>query len=186
MSKNCKACGLSEPEVNFGWRTVGGRKYLKIWCRGCERKREKLQPGYKSRRAKYDKKNQEKNRIARQDPESFYKFIYADARNSDRKFGRDNDLDRESIRMIVNKPCTYCLLSNLRMTLDRVDNSLGHTKNNVIAACVRCNYLRRDMPYEAWMRIVPAIRLAAAEGLFGDWTGSIHKHKSLSLSSSPV
>jgi hypothetical protein len=33
------------------------------------------------------------------------------------------------------------------------------------------------MPYEAWMRLVPAIRETAKEGLFGDWHAGPNKHK---------
>lgn len=55
------------------------------------------------------------------------------------------------------------------MTLDRIDNTIGHVQTNVVAACVRCNYMRRDMPYAAWTRLVPLIKQLREEGLFGAW-----------------
>lgn len=58
------------------------------------------------------------------------------------------------------------------MTMDRIDNSLGHLMSNVLPACIRCNYLRRDVPFEAWMVIVPSVKKAVEEGLFGTWTGA--------------
>jgi len=57
------------------------------------------------------------------------------------------------------------------MTLDRVDNTCGHIQSNVVSACVRCNYMRRDMPYAAWLKLLPMIKQAREEGLFGTWTG---------------
>ena len=61
------------------------------------------------------------------------------------------------------------------MSLDRVDNSLGHTKANVIACCIRCNFIRGTMPYEAWRCLIPGVRRAYKLGLFGTWTGAFHK-----------
>jgi hypothetical protein len=57
------------------------------------------------------------------------------------------------------------------MTLDRKDNDRGHTQDNVVPACIRCNYIRRHTPYEAWLCMVPGVRRARKEGFFGDWTG---------------
>lgn len=98
-------------------------------------------------------------------------WIFRDSQRSDRKHGRLNDLDKEWIDEQIKKPCTYCGDSELRKTLDRVDNSKGHLKENVVVACIRCNYSRKDMPYEAWLRLAPGLKSAREDGLFGDWTG---------------
>jgi len=60
------------------------------------------------------------------------------------------------------------------MTLDRIDDAKGHTADNVVPACIRCNYARRDMPYKAWLVVAKAMRKARALGLFGNWTGAVH------------
>jgi hypothetical protein len=57
------------------------------------------------------------------------------------------------------------------MTLDRIDNDKGHTEDNVVPACIRCNYTRRSMPYEAWLVVAKGMREARERGLFGEWTG---------------
>jgi hypothetical protein len=105
--------------------------------------------------------------------------ILADARRADRKRGRECDLDLDFIRAAVGAPCVYCGETEIRMTLDRVDNSLGHAKANVVGACERCNYLRRDMPYEAWLVVALGMRAARERGLFGTWTGGIHHRHAL-------
>jgi hypothetical protein len=56
------------------------------------------------------------------------------------------------------------------MTLDRIDNSIGHLMSNVNPCCYRCNYIRANMPYAAWLSIVPAIRATFELGLFAAWT----------------
>jgi len=55
------------------------------------------------------------------------------------------------------------------MTLDRKDNDVGHVKDNVVPACVRCNYTRGDMPFDAWLVVAAGMRQAREKGLFGDW-----------------
>ena len=96
--------------------------------------------------------------------------VLQDCRAADRKKGRPRgDLDLEFVREQLGKGCQYCGESEIRITLDRVDNKLGHVKSNVVPACIRCNYMRGSMPYGAWINIVPAVRNTRELGLFGDW-----------------
>jgi len=96
--------------------------------------------------------------------------ILWDCRASDKKKGlTGNNLDREFIQEQIAKGCQYCGGRTLRMSLDRIDNSKAHTKENVVPCCIRCNYMRGSMPYEAWCHLVPAVREAHELGLFGDW-----------------
>ena len=63
----------------------------------------------------------------------------------DKKMGLeicDIDIDW-MIENIINKPCTYCGDTN-RIGCDRIDNSKGHTKNNVVPCCYECNCARND------------------------------------------
>ena len=99
------------------------------------------------------------------------RFIFEDAKKEDRKRGYDFDLTKSWIKDQIAHGCSYCGNTGLRMTLDRIDNTVGHTKDNVVPACIRCNYLRRNIPYEAWLVLVPAVKKAVESGLFGDWTG---------------
>jgi hypothetical protein len=61
------------------------------------------------------------------------------------------------------------------MTVDRVDNDLGHLQSNVVPACVRCNHVRGQMPYEAWLMVAPGMRAAREAGLFGGWDGDLRR-----------
>jgi hypothetical protein len=78
---------------------------------------------------------------------------------------------------VIGEPCVYCGEAEARRSLDRIDNSKGHTKANVVGSCERCNYVRRDMPYEAWLAVAPGMRIARELELFADWNGGIHHRR---------
>jgi hypothetical protein len=99
------------------------------------------------------------------------RFILREARRSDTLRGQTCDLTKSEIEQLIGRGCSYCGETALRMTLDRIDNSRGHTRDNVIPACIRCNYARRNMPYEAWLCLTDGMRRARELGLFKEWTG---------------
>lgn len=105
-------------------------------------------------------------------------FILQDSRGIDRKKGLRNDLTLELIEKKIKRGCSYCGEAKLRMTLDRIDNAKGHSKENVRAACIRCNYARGNMPYAAWLCLVEGMRQARLKGLFGTWIGRLNRPKS--------
>jgi hypothetical protein len=105
--------------------------------------------------------------------------ILSDARRADRKRKHENDLTLAFVTEFIARPCDYCGDEELRKTLDRIDNERGHIRTNIVVACERCNYVRRNMPHVAWMVITPAMRDARVRGLFGDWTGAIHRREPL-------
>jgi hypothetical protein len=114
---------------------------------------------------------EERRKVARQDPATRHRWIVQDSRKSDRKHGFKNDLTLEFVSSLIKHGCSYCGETELKMTLDRVDNSIGHLQSNVVPACIRCNFMRRDMPYAAWYELMPTLREIRQKGLFGDWTG---------------
>ena len=87
----------------------------------------------------------------------------------DRRKGFDNDLDNDFVLNEILKPCVYCGENIKSRSLDRVDNNIGHLKSNVVTACFMCNFIRRDMPIDAWLKIAPSVRDAKNLGLFGNW-----------------
>jgi hypothetical protein len=99
------------------------------------------------------------------------RFILREARRSDTLRGHTCDLTKAEIEQLIARGCSYCGETVLRMTLDRIDNAKGHTRDNVVPACIRCNYARRNMPYEAWLCLTDGMRRARELGLFEGWTG---------------
>lgn len=117
----------------------------------------------------------EEQALERQDPSFRAKYIVKDASATDRRRGFANDLAVGWVAEEIAKGCAYCEETQLRMTLDRIDNDKGHVHTNVLPACIRCNFLRKTMPYDAWMCLVPGLREARLKGLFGAWTGAIRR-----------
>lgn len=103
------------------------------------------------------------------------RWIFEDSLKEDKRCGRDFDLTRDWIKETIADGCKYCGCKELRMTLDRIDNLIGHTKANVVPACIRCNYIRRNIPHEAWLEMVAGVKKAYELGLFGSWTGRLRR-----------
>ena len=96
-------------------------------------------------------------------------YIYQNAKREDRYAGRECTITRLEVGELVKKPCDYCGVKDKKMSIDRMENEIGHTKDNTVPCCLRCNTMKRDMPLAAWLAIAPAIRRARKKGLFGDW-----------------
>jgi len=72
------------------------------------------------------------------------------------KFSKENFIKTDELyeKLVISKlKCHYCKKKTLLMyenkremqqwTLDRLDNSIGHEKNNVVICCLKCNLERR-------------------------------------------
>lgn len=63
----------------------------------------------------------------------------------DRGKGHECDMDRHFIlNEIIPKPCHYCGTIEHPRGCDRIDNSIGHLKSNVVPSCAICNLARGD------------------------------------------
>lgn len=171
--KNCKQCQQDLPLEDFAW-TDSRHKYRKRTCKGCiyddsVKKRQKAYYDSNKKMLLAHKRSKRKRDVVG--------TIWIDSRSTDRKVGRENNLTKEFIAGEIAKGCSYCGESSIRMTLDRIDNEKGHTQDNVVPACIRCNYTRRNMPYEAWLVVAKGMQEARLAGLFNGWTGRVKRAK---------
>lgn len=78
----------------------------------------------------------------------------------DKSNGFDNICDISIDWMIDNilkKPCHYCG-DTYRIGCDRIDNTKGHTKDNVVPCCIECNTARNNyFTYDEMRRLGKAI-----------------------------
>lgn len=94
-----------------------------------------------------------------------------DTRSNDKKRKLDNNLTLDFIKTTLSVgKCSYCEESKYKLTLDRIDNNKGHTTDNVIVSCNNCNIIRGNIPYDAWMCIVPGVKKARELGLLNNWS----------------
>ena len=155
-TRTCRKCQAVKPETAFDPTSSGYRRRV---CSACTTRVRRLKNPEKHRA--YN------NRHRAQNP---HRYVVLDSRSWDLKHGFEgNDLDADFVQDLISGGCSYCGATELRMTLDRTDNSKAHTKSNVVPCCIRCNYLRGSMPYAAWEVVAPAVRQAYQKGLFGDW-----------------
>ena len=154
--KICKSCNQILSIKKFA--KIQGGRYRRGSCISC---RHKAKDPLKT-------KIQEQTRERKRRKDAV-KSIIKNAQGSDWKKGWKPDLDYQFVKNLIYQGCCYCQSTHLQMTLDRIDNSIGHLKSNVVPACYRCNMMRGSMPYNAFLCLVPGIRLAASQDLFGSW-----------------
>lgn len=162
--KYCNKCGEDKPSVKFPKQRNDPTRRSSP-CSRCREKKRLANPNSAihqtilRRRGRYLSK-----------PENVPAIIVRSSRQSDSKNGRVGfNLNREFVSELLKSGCSYCGTKEGRLTVDRIDNSIAHTCENVRSACIRCNNIRGSMPYDAWISIVPAVRKAYELGLFGDW-----------------
>ena len=168
----CKKCKRKRRESFFYLNRTAGKEYRKSICKNCD---NKARTSRAMRWRPHTQEQIEKRRLSnlryRKSPKARVGSIIRDARHFDKRKGFDHRLTTAWVSQQISKPCSYCGERTLLMTLDRIDNLKGHVPENLNSACLRCNYLRRDMPFAAWIVIVPAVRLARERGLFSGWDG---------------
>lgn len=73
----------------------------------------------------------------------------------DKKKGFECDLTKEwLLEYIVGQPCTYCGDKYDSTGCDRIINSIGHLKNNVVPCCKTCNSSRMNNFTSHEMRLI--------------------------------
>ncbi len=166
IGKVCRKCGAPDPTCYKGKGAL---------CKSCDNTMRQARPYARVHRLVQIKNDNARQRRERKDLRHRAKYILKDARLWDRKHGFLCDLTRDQIDSLIKKPCHWCGETKLMMTLDRLDNHRGHTESNVVPACIRCNYIRRDVPLKAWEQIATVLPLVRESGAFGDWTGKTHR-----------
>ena len=124
MNKTCNKCGESKPSTPeyFGRIYAGKDNRLKNTCKSCCVSYGRA--WYKDRRG---------HQLTR---------LY---RHFDEQRGLSFDLDEEWFNEhVANSPCHYCGFIEPKMGVDRLNNSLGHTRENCVPCCQTCNRVRLD------------------------------------------
>lgn len=80
------------------------------------------------------------------------------------KFCTEKFIDFEFVINLFHTSLTNCFYCNEQVsilyenscdpkqwTIERIDNDLGHNKDNVVIACLNCNLRRRTMYYERYL-----------------------------------
>ena len=154
QTKRCSKCGRILPLSDF-YRDKQTKDGLSCWCKAC----------IKAKKAQYYQENKEaiaqknaqyyqenKEAIAQKaaeyrdpiiNPLGWARKIVGMYRQMDRQRGFN---DKETITAewfldnIAYRPCAHCGLTHFGyIGCNRLDNTKGHTEDNVEAACFKCN-----------------------------------------------
>lgn len=89
-------------------------------------------------------KNRDRDRESQRRSDTSLRGRYKVVRTSAKQRGHEFRLPFEEYCAIVANPCYYCngMLPPKGGGLDRMDNSKGYTKDNVVPACKACNVVR--------------------------------------------
>ena len=157
MKKICCRCKEEKDLKDFNKqkRTKDGYRYE---CKECQRVYYKNNREKELKRcAKYRLNNREKlSKYRLNNRERYLINLY---KKNDKDKNRENDLTVEWFKEnITNKPCLYCG-NTKRIGADRIDNTKGHTKDNVVPCCLLCNQTRsNNFTLEEMIRIGKVIR----------------------------
>lgn len=95
--------------------------------------------------------------------EAVKRSLYRDMRRDAVRRKYEFDLSYEQTVKLVSSDCEYCgsepnrlvktrLESMLANGIDRVDNSIGYVVTNCVSCCKVCNYMKRTMTREEFIR----------------------------------
>lgn len=179
--KVCLDCKETKEDTEFYWRHKA-RNQTENHCKQCSGKRKRaLRRQHWEANPAAHKRHLERAAAAlrrrRSEGHNAAGTFLNDSRKNDRRNNRANDLTKEFVSEMFKQPCSYCGDCNGKKSLDRVDNTLGHLQDNVVTCCVRCNLVRGQMPYQAWLVVAEGMKVARERGLFGDWDGNILRKK---------
>lgn len=69
------------------------------------------------------------------------------------KFNFDIPVSIDEVTEIIIKPCFYCGEMDIPVNgLDRVDNTKGYEKDNVVSCCRRCNTMKLDLTVDEFKK----------------------------------
>lgn len=80
-------------------------------------------------------------------PEAKYKVYMAGAGRRNLSF----ELTFDDFMLIWDKPCHYCGTAIHGIGIDRKNNKIGYTLNNVVSCCTKCNFMKRNISYNAFI-----------------------------------
>ena len=93
---------------------------------------------------------------------------YKSYKSADKGVGRTGFLTLVEARHLMGLPCHYCKVPESG-GLDRMDCSLGHTLENVLPCCEKCNNILGDLPQPAKELLASGLAEIRTQGLFNEW-----------------
>lgn len=136
--KYCSHCHKKRPNFKFhkSKRSPDGLDYN---CKDCDRKyQHKWTEAHPDKRYDYTKKWSKNSRHNSKSGYGYGQIVF-----KDRRKGRDTCSKEEFYSIVNTYGCLYCGFVGF-IGADRIDNSKGHTLDNILPCCDFCNIARSD------------------------------------------
>lgn len=157
--KECLGCGESKPLSEFPSSTRrSGSVYYRPFCEACKYKKE-VENGRTP--------NKEYHKSYYVDKKLYLK--YKSYKHRDKQVFKDCvTVSKEEALNLMSQPCYYCR-APASAGLDRRDNNKGHSIDNVVPCCEKCNNILGDIPAEAKDILMAGLVLIQHKGLLDSW-----------------
>ena len=87
----------------------------------------------------------------------------------DKKRGYCDDLiSYKQFSILIRGHCNWCTIEHSN-GVDRLDSDHGHTLDNCVPCCEKCNILLTDLPFEAKCLLAPGLKAIRSRGIFERW-----------------
>jgi len=94
----------------------------------------------------------------------------------DKRHGWIDSLSTDDALFLMQQPCYYCNTEHA-LGLDRIDNTLGHSLQNVRSCCEKCNNILGDIPDDAKQLLKMGLKEIQQQGLLTKWIIPTKRHK---------
>lgn len=76
---------------------------------------------------------------------------YSQYKHGANRRGYSFDITLEQFAVLYNGTCSYCGSDVGGAGIDRVDNTIGYTMDNIVVCCEKCNRLKMALDFEDWV-----------------------------------
>jgi hypothetical protein len=160
--KICTKCKKAKNESEFSKNKTEGDG-LAYWCKPCFNMYKKLRRTILGKEvvSEQNKKHYNSSRetilrhkkIKGQTPPGKFNQYKSTAK----KRGIDFNITFDEFCTFWQKPCTYCGSEIETIGLDRKDNNIGYTVDNIVPCCEFCNIMKRNHTYIEFLNQIEKI-----------------------------
>ena len=150
QEKICNKCGLSK--ILSEYHSSKTCKYsVRNTCKECrkiERKEYKLRPDVLAASKKYYQDNKDSFRERMNNHYHTLNGQYHQYKKRAKKANLLFEFSENECLLFYNTNCYYCGDKIKGIGIDRLDNSIGYTKNNCVPCCSTCNFMKHVLNIE--------------------------------------
>lgn len=149
LEKTCNRCKTTKSHDHF-FKDKGKADGYRTICKTCsnrnkEENKVKYAEAQRLRTARLNKTLEGKARLRAIGLKPATKYNYT--KNTSKTRGLEFNFTREEYFQVISSTCHYCgdFFKSSGSGLDRVDNSKGYIKGNVVSCCKECNQMKADL-----------------------------------------